>query len=88
MNERLNIPDDKRADESALRRAILVRTISLILGWLVRSDGNSQVEVRLWHLLLCHRSLISWNRGPPGVFLIHPLQRKSTSPFRLGSGRR
>jgi hypothetical protein len=29
MNERLNIPDDKRADESALRRAILVRTISL-----------------------------------------------------------
>jgi hypothetical protein len=29
MNERLNIPDDERADKSALRRALLARTISL-----------------------------------------------------------
>jgi hypothetical protein len=31
MNERLNIPDDKRAEERALRRAMLVRTLSFSL---------------------------------------------------------
>jgi hypothetical protein len=49
--------------------------------------GIHKVEVRLRQLLLCYRSLTSWNRGPPCIFLIHSLQSKSASPFRLGSGR-
>jgi hypothetical protein len=40
MTERLNIPDDKRADKSAFRRAVLVRTVSLsLLGGLFVAMG-------------------------------------------------
>jgi hypothetical protein len=88
MNERLNIPDDKWADKSALRRATLVWTISLsLLGGLFVVMGIHKSRSGFGNFYFVTAAVFLGIAARLAYSLSIRSRVNPQDPFRLGSGR-